>query len=146
LLHPGCPPVPAIGTTTTISFDSDHSLGLFTEITGLVSFAPGSTGLILSIAKGNDTPTIQLSKYIFSGRVDVVMRAALGASIVTSFAMQPGTLDEIAFELVGVDGSQTQTNYFSKGCNHTYDRSGSDTLPQVTALTQSSGPLSASTG
>ncbi|KAI5462106.1 concanavalin A-like lectin/glucanase domain-containing protein [Mariannaea sp. PMI_226] len=64
------------------------------------------------------------SKYIFFGRVDVEVRAAPGAGIVTSAVLQSDDLDEIDWEWLGGDNTEVQTNYFSKGDTSTYDRGG----------------------
>lgn len=79
---------------------------------------------MFSIRKDTDAPTIGSNKFIFFGQVDVVVRAARGAGIVSSFVLQSDDLDEIDWEWIGSDNAQVQTNYFSKGCNETYDRGG----------------------
>lgn len=81
-------------------------------------------GAIFSISKETEAPTIASNKYIFFGQVDVTVRAARGAGIVTSFVLQSDDLDEIDWEWIGSDTTQVQTNFFSKGCTETYDRGG----------------------
>jgi beta-glucanase (GH16 family) len=56
------------------------------------------------------------------GRVDVVLKAAPGAGIVSSFVMQSDTLDEIDWEWLGATPDEVQTNYFGKGQTTTYNR------------------------
>lgn len=56
------------------------------------------------------------------GKVDVVLKAAPGAGIVSSFVMQSDTLDEIDWEWLGADPDEVQTNYFGKGQTTSYNR------------------------
>ena len=60
--------------------------------------------------------------HIFGGYVEVVLKAAPGAGIVSSFVLQSDTLDEIDWEMIGSDVAQVQSNYFGKGNTTTYDR------------------------
>ncbi|CAM1506459.1 Fc.00g061000.m01.CDS01 [Cosmosporella sp. VM-42] len=92
------------------------------------SLADGTTlkydgkGATFAIEKESNAPTIHTGKYIFFGRIDVVVQAADGQGIVTSAVLQSDDLDEIDWEWVGGDNAQVQTNYFSKGDTTTYDR------------------------
>lgn len=83
-----------------------------------------SLGAVFSIANEKQAPTIGSNAYLFFGQVDVTVRAARGAGIVTSFVLQSDDLDEIDWEWLGGDNKQVQTNFFSKGCTETYDRGG----------------------
>jgi hypothetical protein len=56
------------------------------------------------------------------GKVDVVLKAAPGAGIVSSFVMQSDTLDEIDWEWLGSDPDEVQTNFFGKGQTTSYNR------------------------
>jgi beta-glucanase (GH16 family) len=56
------------------------------------------------------------------GRVDVSIKAAPGAGIVSSFVLQSDDLDEIDWEWLGADADEVQTNYFGKGQTTTYNR------------------------
>ena len=62
------------------------------------------------------------------------IEAAQGAGIVSAFILQSDDLDEIDWEWLGGDGTQVQTNYFSKGNTDSYDRGGFSTVssPQTT--------------
>ena len=60
--------------------------------------------------------------HIFGGYVEVVLKAAPGAGVVSSFVLQSDTLDEIDWEMIGSDTAQVQSNYFGKGNTTTYDR------------------------
>ena len=79
-------------------------------------------GLELKIAKRFDNPSIKSNFYIMFGKVEVVMQAAKGKGIISSFYLQSDDLDEIDIELFGGDAYQFQSNWFSKGSTTTYDR------------------------
>jgi ribosomal protein S5 len=54
-----------------------------------------SDGMEFSISQLGDGPTIQSNFMMFFGSVEVVMKAAPGAGIVSSFVMESDDLDEI---------------------------------------------------
>ncbi|TFA98114.1 putative glycosidase crf1 [Trichoderma ghanense] len=120
-LEKTCPNDPAFGKN---SGNCDFSKGACSSFESL----PGTTlkyngnGAVFSISTEKEAPTIRTGKYIFFGRIDVVVQAAAGAGVVTSAVLQSDDLDEIDWEWVGGDNSQAQTNYFSKGNTATYDR------------------------
>jgi beta-glucanase (GH16 family) len=74
------------------------------------------------VAKSGDSPQLTSKWYIMFGRVEVLLKAAPGAGIVSSFVMQSDDLDEIDWEWLGADGEQVQSNYFGKGQTTTYNR------------------------
>jgi hypothetical protein len=59
------------------------------------SLTYGADGAEFTINKESDAPTIASNWYIFFGKVDVVLRAAPGVGIVSSFVMESDDLDEI---------------------------------------------------
>ena len=77
-----------------------------------------------SIKTKDDAPTTESDLSIFFGQLDVTMKVAPGKGIVTSIVLESKDLDEIDWEWLGADNTMVQTNYFSKGCNATYDRGG----------------------
>lgn len=81
-----------------------------------------SDGVSFTVAKSGDSPQLTSIFYIMFGRVEIVMKAAPGAGIVSSVVLQSDTLDEIDFEWLGADNTYVQTNFFSKGQTATYDR------------------------
>jgi len=93
-----------------------------------------SNGAVYSIKEPSNAPTTESDKYIFFGQVDITMKAAAGAGIVTSIVLESDDLDEVDWEWVGGDNSRVQTNYFSKGCTDTYDRGGN--TPVTSPLTE----------
>ncbi|KAK5990323.1 putative extracellular glycosidase [Cladobotryum mycophilum] len=56
------------------------------------------------------------------GRVEIVMKAAPGAGIVSSVVLQSDDLDEIDMEWLGANPDEMQSNYFGKGQTTTYNR------------------------
>jgi beta-glucanase (GH16 family) len=56
------------------------------------------------------------------GKVQISMKAAPGAGIVSSLVLESDDLDEIDMEWLGADDTEVQTNYFGKGNTATYDR------------------------
>jgi beta-glucanase (GH16 family) len=82
----------------------------------------GSDGVTFSVARSGDAPQLTSVFYIMFGRVEVTMKAAPGAGIVSSLVLLSDTLDEIDMEWLGADDSEVQTNYFSKGQTTTYNR------------------------
>ena len=56
------------------------------------------------------------------GHVEVVMKAAPGAGIVSTLVLQSDCLDEIDYEWLGGDDAQVQSNYFGKGLTTDYNR------------------------
>ncbi|KAK0255603.1 hypothetical protein LTR91_002589 [Friedmanniomyces endolithicus] len=81
-----------------------------------------SQGAEFTITKEGQAPTIQTDFYIFFGRIDVKMRAAPGAGIVSSIVFLSDDLDEIDWEFLGGNTAQVETNFFGKDNTTTYDR------------------------
>lgn len=116
-----CPPDPALATSVDLNLATEPR-EIFENLAGTKVEYDAAKGAVFPIRKEGDSPTMQSYKYIFFGRVDMVLQAAPGAGIVTSVVLQSDTLDEIDFEWVGGNNAQVQTNYFSKGDTTTYDR------------------------
>lgn len=82
----------------------------------------GTNGAVFTIAKEGDGPTFTSSKYMFFGRIDVTMRVAPGAGIISTFVLESDVLDEVDWEWVGSKSTIGQANYFSKGDTSTYGK------------------------
>lgn len=112
-----CPPDSALARTVNIDLSSSSD-----------SFTPqsnptyGKDGVSFTISKSGDAPQLTSKWYIMFGKVDVVLKAAPGAGIVSSFVMQSDTLDEIDWEWLGSDPDEVQTNFFGKGQTTSYNR------------------------
>lgn len=81
-----------------------------------------SSGVCFTVAKSGDAPQLTSLFYIMFGHVEITMKAAPGAGIVSSLVLESDDLDEIDMEWLGADSSQVQTNYFGKGQTTTYNR------------------------
>ena len=79
-------------------------------------------GVYFTVSQGGDAPQLASVYYIMFGRVEVVMKAAPGAGIVSSLVLQSDTLDEIDIEWLGAVDNEIQTNYFGKGNVVSYNR------------------------
>jgi hypothetical protein len=120
-LTANCPSDSALASTFDTNFVGASSLPTgWTTTAGSVSF--NSNGANFVINKEGDAPTIQTSGYFFFGYCEVKMIAASGTGIVSSIVMESDDLDEVDWEFLGGDTTQTQTNYFGKGDTTSYDR------------------------
>jgi len=82
----------------------------------------GPDGVEFTVASSGQAPQVASLFYIMFGRVEITMKAAPGAGIVSSVVLESDDLDEIDMEWVGGDSAQVQTNYFGKGFTGDYDR------------------------
>ncbi|CAN6628159.1 probable glycosidase Crh1p [Trichomonascus vanleenenianus] len=116
-----CPADPALGKAVDINFQNGAS-DLFSVADAGYAISYGGQGAEFTITKSGDNPTIQSNFYLMFGRVEVVLQAAPGTGIVSSFVLQSDDLDEVDLEWLGGDTTQVQSNWFSKGDTSTYDR------------------------
>ena len=63
------------------------------------------------------------------GKVEITMKAAPGAGIVSTLVLQSDDLDEIDMEWLGADSTEVQTNYFGKGQVTTFNRGAFNPAP-----------------
>ncbi|KAI2628983.1 concanavalin A-like lectin/glucanase domain-containing protein [Xylaria nigripes] len=114
-----CPADPALGKTIDIDFTRGGS-DLFTAAGGTPTY--DSNGVSFTVAKSGDSPQLISLFYIMFGRVEITIKAAPGAGIVSSLVFESDCLDEIDNEWLGADDSEVQTNYFGKGIVGSYNR------------------------
>ncbi|KAI0974223.1 glycoside hydrolase family 16 protein [Xylaria arbuscula] len=114
-----CPADPALGKTIEIDFTQGGS-DLFTASGGTPTY--DSNGVSFTVAKSGDSPQLISLFYIMFGRVEITMKAAPGAGIVSSLVFESDCLDEIDNEWLGADDPEVQTNYFGKGITGSYNR------------------------
>ncbi|KAF2973042.1 hypothetical protein GQX73_g560 [Xylaria multiplex] len=114
-----CPADPALGKTIDIDFTQGGS-DQFTSSGGIPTY--DSNGVSFTVAKSGDSPQLISLFYIMFGRVEITMKAAPGAGIVSSLVFESDCLDEIDNEWLGADDSEVQTNYFGKGITGSYNR------------------------
>ncbi|GAO13849.1 hypothetical protein UVI_02004320 [Ustilaginoidea virens] len=93
----------------------------------------GRDGVSLTVSRGGDAPQLQSLFYIMFGRVEMTLRAAPGAGIVSSLVLQSDDLDEIDVEWLGAAPDEVQTNYFGKGRTTTYNRGQLHAVPGTQA-------------
>jgi beta-glucanase (GH16 family) len=82
----------------------------------------GDDGASFTVKQGGDAPQLESLFYIMFGRVEITMKAAPGAGIVSSLVLESDVLDEIDIEWLGSNPDEIQTNYFGKGQVTTYNR------------------------
>ncbi|KAJ6436971.1 cell wall glucanosyltransferase Mwg1 [Purpureocillium lavendulum] len=87
-----CPADTAFGGTTTCDF-TKGACSTFDLADG-TNLKYDSQGAVFTITKDSDAPTIHTDKYIFFGKVEVVVQAAPGVGIVTSAVLLSDDLDE----------------------------------------------------
>ncbi|KAH6650846.1 concanavalin A-like lectin/glucanase domain-containing protein [Chaetomium tenue] len=114
-----CPANTALGMSINVDF-TQGEVNSFVSGGGRPSY--GSDGVSFTVAGRGDSPQLASIFYIMFGRVEVTMKAAPGAGIVSSLVLLSDTLDEIDMEWLGSDDSEVQTNYFSKGQTTDYNR------------------------
>lgn len=114
----GCDPNPALGS----SFSADLTSGASEQFTGTGNPSYDSDGVSLTVRQAGDAPTLASNWYIMFGRLEVTMKAATGAGIVSSVVLLSDDLDEIDWEWLGAQNDEVQSNYFGKGQTTTYDR------------------------
>ncbi|KAK3180615.1 transglycosylase [Lecanicillium sp. MT-2017a] len=105
-----------------MSVNVDFAKGAVNSFAASGSPTYGSDGVSFTVAKGGDAPQLASLFYIMFGRVEITMKAAPGAGIVSSLVLESDTLDEIDIEWLGSNPDEIQTNYFGKGQTTTYNR------------------------
>lgn len=113
-----CPPDTALGRATSADFTAGES----SDFTPQSNVEYQSDGAHLTVAASGDAPQLNSNWYIMFGHVEVVMKAAPGAGIVSSVVLQSDTLDEIDWEWLGAANDEVQSNYFGKGQTTDYNR------------------------
>lgn len=93
-----CPNDPAFGKNDGDCDFTKGACGNFESLPGTTLKYNGN-GAVFSISTELEAPTIRTGKYIFFGRIDVVVQAAAGAGIVTSAVLQSDDLDEVCYLL-----------------------------------------------
>ncbi|PSN64309.1 hypothetical protein BS50DRAFT_70131 [Corynespora cassiicola Philippines] len=116
-LRSDCPPDSALGRTVNIDFTSESD-----SFTAQGNPTYDSNGVSFTVAKSGDSPQLISKWYIMFGKVEVQVKAAPGAGIVSSFVLLSDTLDEIDWEWLGADPDEVQTNFFGKGQTTSYNR------------------------
>ncbi|TVY59388.1 putative extracellular glycosidase [Lachnellula cervina] len=117
-LYGTCPADTALGKAINIDFTKGE-VNSFTA-TGNPTY--DSSGAEFTVAKSGDSPQLTSVFYIMFGKVELTMKSAPGAGIVSTLVLESDDLDEIDMEWLGADDTEVQTNYFGKGDVTTYNR------------------------
>lgn len=88
-----CPADSALGKTITVDFTQGESSEFAVADGSTITY--GTNGAEFIITSDGTARTITSNNYIFFGKVEIVMRAANGTGIVSSFVMESDDLDEI---------------------------------------------------
>ncbi|EDN94170.1 hypothetical protein SS1G_10043 [Sclerotinia sclerotiorum 1980 UF-70] len=120
-----CPADTALGKSIAVDFTS----GSVDAFTGSGDITYGSNGASFTVSKSGDAPTLSSIFYIMFGKVQITMKAAPGAGIVSTLVLQSDDLDEIDMEWLGADDTEVQTNYFGKGKVTDYNRGAFNPAP-----------------
>jgi len=120
-MEKSCPNDPAIAENFETNFkDGKDAVKGWKQTAGALEFV--DAGAEFTVKKTGDAPTIQSEGYLHFGYVEVTMKAAKGAGIVSSIVLESDDLDEVDWEFIGSETSKAQMNYFGKGNTTTYDR------------------------
>jgi len=122
---------PGLMKTFTHDFSTSGESDQFEILASKDNIKYDSDGIHFPCIKTMDAPSIGSKFYIFWGKVDIVMKAAPGAGIISSLVLESSSLDEIDLEFVGLQDTQVQTNIFRKG-----DRDHSDGANSTVAQPQ----------
>lgn len=114
-----CPADTALGMTINVDF-TQGAVNSFAA-SGSPTYDK-TNGVSFTVSKGGDAPQLMSLFYIMFGRVEVTMKAAPGAGIVSSLVLESDVLDEIDIEWLGSDADEVQSNYFGKGQVTSYNR------------------------
>jgi beta-glucanase (GH16 family) len=114
-----CPPDTALGMTINVDF-TQGAVNSFAA-SGSPTYGKDD-GASFTVRQGGDAPQLESLFYIMFGRVEITMRAAPGAGIVSSLVLESDVLDEIDIEWLGSNPDEIQTNYFGKGRVTSYNR------------------------
>jgi len=117
-LNSTCPADPALSATYNTNFTKSTQAwesDFFTIVAGeeLVGFDQGVAQL--PITQKGQSVTIQTNFYIMWGHVDIVMQAAPGQGIISSFILISDDLDEIDWEFLGGNDTTIENNWYGWG-------------------------------
>jgi hypothetical protein len=111
-LQQTCPQDPALAGALSVDFCNGPSDRFYVAGTDPAYNADGG---VFTINESGDVPQINANFYIMFGWVEVTMKVAPGAGIVSTFILMSDDKDEIDWEFIGDQPNEVQTNYFGKG-------------------------------
>ncbi|EMC99972.1 glycoside hydrolase family 16 protein [Baudoinia panamericana UAMH 10762] len=123
-LNSTCPPDSALGTTydetfTAQTVELNPNLWNVTAGSDLIHFT--NNGAELAISQSGQSVTAQSTFYIFWGQVEIIMQAASGTGIISTFDLLSDDLDEIDMEIMGGNTSWVESNWYGWGDQTQYN-------------------------
>ena len=113
-----CPDDAALGTTFATTFNASQTQldpYLFNVTAGEQNIKFGDNGAELTISQSGQSVTAQTSFYIMWGTVEIIMQAAAGTGIISTFDLLSDDLDEIDLEIMGGNSTTVESNWYGWG-------------------------------
>ena len=113
-----CADNPALGTTYTATFNTSQTQldpRFFNVSAGANNIKFTNKGAEMTIAESGQSVTAQTSFYIMFGTVEVIMQAAAGVGIISTFDLMSDDADEIDLEIMGGNTTTVESNTFGWG-------------------------------
>ncbi|KAF2723428.1 glycoside hydrolase family 16 protein [Polychaeton citri CBS 116435] len=117
-LNSTCPANPALGTTFEDVYNSSQvelNPNFYNISAGKTLMQFSDDGMDMQIIKSGDSVTASTSFYIFWGQVEIIMKAAQGAGIISTMILISQDLDEWDWEIIGNNNTHVSTNYYGHG-------------------------------
>ncbi|KAI7228800.1 hypothetical protein KC330_g7737 [Hortaea werneckii] len=117
-LNSTCPDDAALGTTFNHTWTAEDTVlnsDLWNVTAGTEKIQFTKDGAELVISESGDSVTAESSFHIFWGTVEVIMKAASGTGIISTFDLLSDDLDEIDLECFGGNESYVGSNWYGHG-------------------------------
>jgi len=117
-LNSTCPSDAALGTMYNTTFSAsmtELSPSLWNVTAGEESIQFTENGAELTISESGDSVTAESTFYIFWGQVEIIMQAAAGTGIISTFNLLSDDLDEVDLEIMGGNTSYVESNWYGWG-------------------------------
>ncbi|ODV60721.1 glycoside hydrolase family 16 protein [Ascoidea rubescens DSM 1968] len=122
-----CDPNPALAKSYETNFTSNSSVSDFFSVystssqAGTINYT--DDGLVLSINKRFDNPSLVSNEYILFGKFEVIAKASPGQGIISTVYLQSDCEDEIDIEWFGGNAYEVCLNFFHQGNTTFWNRS-----------------------
>ncbi|KAK5133041.1 hypothetical protein LTR08_008246 [Meristemomyces frigidus] len=123
-LNSTCPEDPALGfsyNTTYTASTTELNPTLWNVTAGAETILFTETGAEFVISASGESVTAQSTFYIFWGTVEIIMQAAAGQGIISTFNLLSDDLDEIDLEIMGGNDSFVESNWYGWGNTSQYN-------------------------
>ncbi|KAK4542392.1 hypothetical protein LTR36_006849 [Oleoguttula mirabilis] len=117
-LNATCPIDAALGTTYNSTFSAsttELNTDLWNVTAGGEAIQFSDNGAALVISASGDSVTAQSTFYMNFGTVEIIMQAAAGQGIISTFNLLSDDLDEIDLEIMGGNESYVESNWYGHG-------------------------------